>query len=262
MFDVQDSSTLNAKFSVKPGEHEHKKIGVRLHASDEGFWVKTLNNRNLVSVWVLPDNSSQFVRILDKSFLQYNKNDYLIPQHLVSEVKRISKTGNVRSFVNKLQKNSKWTKSSSSLAFGTTFRHLSNKPESLLILRASEALGEAGITGLSHPHMLPLYWFATQLPHASKQQPTRERRSAVGTADVRRSVCTRPSRNNCRGMCGFRCNCWRFVCGDCCYHRGCYQHDLCCRAHFTTTNCLLPFSFSCDHYPKYPACLRRKPWWG
>jgi hypothetical protein len=38
-----------------------------------------------------------------------------------------------------------------------------------------------------------------------------------------------PYCNNCLGMCGPGCTCWRWVCGDCCWHRGCYRHDLHCR---------------------------------
>ncbi len=32
-------------------------------------------------------------------------------------------------------------------------------------------------------------------------------------------------KNGCAGMCGNGCNCWREVCGDCCYHDGCAAHD-------------------------------------
>lgn len=35
--------------------------------------------------------------------------------------------------------------------------------------------------------------------------------------------------NNCLGMCGEGCKCWDWVCGDCCFHWGCYYHDLRCR---------------------------------
>ena len=41
--------------------------------------------------------------------------------------------------------------------------------------------------------------------------------------------CTRPSSNECYGMCGPGCTCWSWVCGDCCYHYGCARHDSWCR---------------------------------
>jgi len=35
--------------------------------------------------------------------------------------------------------------------------------------------------------------------------------------------------NGCPGICGPACHtCWMFVCGDCCYHKGCSRHDKFC----------------------------------
>lgn len=65
-------------------------------------------------------------------------------------------------------------------------------------------------------------------------------------------------RNECRGMCGPKCWCWSLICGDCCYHRGCYEHDRCCEVKgFWHIYCLFPFmfSFSCSSYGAYPSCL-------
>lgn len=55
-------------------------------------------------------------------------------------------------------------------------------------------------------------------------------------------------RNRCFGMCGRRCNCWRFVCGDCCIHSGCEQHDACCARGGIRAllRCNIPFGFSCE----------------
>jgi hypothetical protein len=38
-----------------------------------------------------------------------------------------------------------------------------------------------------------------------------------------------PCNNNCFGMCGPNCTCWRWVCGDCCMHKGCLVHDISCQ---------------------------------
>ena len=41
------------------------------------------------------------------------------------------------------------------------------------------------------------------------------------------------------------------VCGDCCYHHGCYEHDVCCQDFFSSA-CLGPLRlvlhFSCSGY--------------
>lgn len=38
------------------------------------------------------------------------------------------------------------------------------------------------------------------------------------------------SDDGCFGMCGDGCSCWRWVCGDCCWHPGCAVHDAFCRS--------------------------------
>lgn len=71
------------------------------------------------------------------------------------------------------------------------------------------------------------------------------------------------SDQECFGMCGKKCWCWHWVCGDCCLHKGCLQHDACCRyanPQYLSTYCLLPFvyGFNCENgYPGYPTCLYR-----
>ena len=53
----------------------------------------------------------------------------------------------------------------------------------------------------------------------------------------------------CLGLCGKECHCWSFVCGDCCYHRGCYLHDTCCSQHgFFSHQCLFPVGLTCNSY--------------
>ena len=45
------------------------------------------------------------------------------------------------------------------------------------------------------------------------------------------STCPRgrcPRGSKCRGLCGPGCTCWSFVCGDCCWNRGCDAHDRIC----------------------------------
>ena len=75
--------------------------------------------------------------------------------------------------------------------------------------------------------------------------------------------CSQLRRNHCRGMCGKKCSCWKWFCGDCCWHRGCYEHDLCCNYNFYSSYCLTPIGLTCSRYLGYPAC-KPKPirWWG
>ena len=57
-----------------------------------------------------------------------------------------------------------------------------------------------------------------------------------------------PFVEDCLGMCGRGCSCWRFVCGDCCVWPGCMKHDLICRESFISFGCLLPLNFACNGY--------------
>jgi hypothetical protein len=65
-----------------------------------------------------------------------------------------------------------------------------------------------------------------------------------------------PNRHyQCIGMCGKECSCWRWVCGNCCFNRGCYEHDRCCEVK-SWISCYIPLGFSCWSYFQYPLCLR------
>ena len=64
--------------------------------------------------------------------------------------------------------------------------------------------------------------------------------------ECRRGRC--PFEDECLGMCGRRCSCWSWACGDCCFWKGCYQHDKKCGESFFSFACLLPFGFDCNGY--------------
>ena len=67
-----------------------------------------------------------------------------------------------------------------------------------------------------------------------------------------------PEGKECLGRCGPGCTCWSIFCGDCCYHQGSYDHDMCCEKGFVSLGCLSPIRlllhFSCSH--GYPNCGR------
>ena len=69
------------------------------------------------------------------------------------------------------------------------------------------------------------------------------------SSDCSNSCLKCPIGSDCRGRCGPGCWwCWSLVCGDCCYHQGCYDHDLCCARSFFSWGCLVPIPFSCSRY--------------
>lgn len=162
---------------------------------------------------------------------------------------------------------------------------LSGSPELSLAEEVCHAMGDAGIMGYEHPAALQLYKTVlhfSSLPSSdidgrpaqrhSHNITDSKRRRQISLDRVcpnqekmyRRSLSERvfssrnpfacdencPIGDKCIGMCGPGCTlCWWFVCGDCCFHQGCYEHDMCCRkVGYFQPGCLNIFNFSCDSF--------------
>jgi hypothetical protein len=99
-------------------------------------------------------------------------------------------------------------------------------PEVAALPWMSRALGAQGITGADYPASLALHKVARQSADGlGIDLPP----LAVDNAPDGADKCSRPTANECYGMCGPGCSCWSWVCGDCCYHYGCARHDSWCR---------------------------------
>ena len=119
----------------------------------------------------------------------------------------------------------------------------------------SRSIGvEAGIKGWGSASAMAIFLASKALsPHHT---PT-----AIGNR-AQRDTYTHPCPNKesqncakkplgitCLGLCGPGDHCWEWVCGDCCYHEGCYQHDECCRKYgYISWGCLSLWNFSCKHF--------------
>ena len=58
-----------------------------------------------------------------------------------------------------------------------------------------------------------------------------------------------PKGTSCLGLCGPGNTCWSQLCGDCCFHKGCADHDTCCAVYgMLHPKCMLPSGFSCAQY--------------
>lgn len=53
--------------------------------------------------------------------------------------------------------------------------------------------------------------------------------------------------DECIGLCGIKCRCAKWVCGDCCFHGGCAAQDYCCKR-IGYFRCMFGYhtNFSCD----------------
>ncbi|KAK2561241.1 hypothetical protein P5673_015714 [Acropora cervicornis] len=95
----------------------------------------------------------------------------------------------------------------------------------------------------------------TAVSHPRLNLPRHKTKSLGHCKDLRKD----PYHNKCLGLCGPKCWCWSLVCDDCCFHRGCYEHDLCCSHNKLSAYCLLPFfyQFKCKSYGGFPECLSK-----
>ena len=138
-------------------------------------------------------------------------------------------------------------------------------PAIRLLEPAARALGEdLGVIGKDEPAAMPFYTTAMRLTEVYNRN-LRAKVSLARNANPWDSYYNRPvtaqgkypncdlkacppcKEDFCLGLCGYSCNCWWFTCGDCCYHEGCKDHDLCCRGEtFSYTGCLFPLYFKCD----------------
>ena len=99
-------------------------------------------------------------------------------------------------------------------------------PEVAALPWMSRALGARGYNGADYPASLALHKVARQSADGlGIELPPLATESSLDGVDK----CSRPSSNNCYGMCGPGCSCWSWVCGNCCYHYGCARHDSWCR---------------------------------
>ena len=136
-------------------------------------------------------------------------------------------------------------------SFSEAIEKLLETKEVALLPEAAEAIGQRGLTGRNTPAVLPFFMFALRITQL--QLSPLVSNTTVGIHRQERDNCREdcpPCRNyNCFGMCGINCHCWEWVCGDCCWHLGCYDHDVCCkRAKYNDqqTKCIIPRDFDCD----------------
>uniref|UniRef100_A0A1X7UJ80 Uncharacterized protein n=1 Tax=Amphimedon queenslandica TaxID=400682 RepID=A0A1X7UJ80_AMPQE len=124
-----------------------------------------------------------------------------------------------------------------------------------LINEAVHYMGETmGLTGLDYPSLLPLYLMAMKLEELSDNTNSMWwKKKKKYPSNLQCLKTCKPCKSyNCLGLCGRKCSCWKWVCGDCCYHYICFNHDLDC------INCG-QYSFRCIFgVPKPPFDCKNK----
>ena len=192
------------------------------------------------------DNEEQrAVRVLNDLFLQSKFNgrymDYYIPAYLQHGMtSRLNDS--VIHYLRALPSYYHFTK------LKETYERLLSTAAAQSIIKSAIILGEhLNYTGINYPLLLPLYVTAHLLHQKVKESEVCIRRRKLQDEDDSCfDECPPCPEQECLSLCGYGCSCWKWVCGDCCYHLGCYGHDVCCREKFIQTKCLFPISFKCD----------------
>ena len=218
--------------------------GVRFVSNLDSLFITTLDGHPLLMAEE-SDGSLRLVNIGGRRFIQRRKTercsvDYAVPDTVEKADSRI-----LEALVRRIETTDT---NAHAQSFQSAVDNLFLRPESELMERAAFALGDEGITGREYPGVLPFYMAALQLQKKMDKDTSQEAQVKwrLKRDESCLSECPPCPDDECLGLCGYSCNCWKFICGDCCYHLGCYGHDVCCRENFTHSSCLFPFGFTCE----------------
>lgn len=210
------------------------------------------------------------------------KSQFILPESFVDQAKEDIRTKNEQRIISQLAGISEMeVQTTQALAL----QQLLDRQDILLIESAAQALGRADVRGYENKGALNFYGVAMAVARVKRADRNenkfggetgnkyetntspRSQRSLLdlvqceyvdttcqsGSCEMGSSDCNGKCTDwkDCVGLCGPGCSyCWSYVCGDCCYHQGCYDHDMCCGGSwgYFSVWCFIPLSFSCNRY--------------
>ena len=232
---------------VAQGRYGSVDVGIVFNSTTSSLTITDLFGNLLLAVhesqldhqWLVV-KGNVFVQVYIKEKQQYR--DYFVPRSMYRDVNNLSSEFNITllTFLNALPFQFHYEQLQKSVEGFT------DSPYAESIKRTVYILGsELNVYGNIYPSILPLYLVANMLERFRFSVY-----STSGKCSIKDSSCFEECPpcpdEECLSLCGYGCHCWKWVCGDCCYHLGCYGHDLCCRKNFIQTKCLFPISFRCE----------------
>ena len=223
--------------------------GLHVLSSHDSLYISTLDGRSLVAADEAIGESLRLISLGQTMFIQVKtasaeSRDVSVPDAYTGILNNADWTV-LRDLVRILNSSSADQESHARLC--ESLLTILSYPEADLLQSAAVSLGETGVTGRDFPSVMPFYMTVLQLSQLQGGNVTTgSRADPPRVTDDCLSTCPPCPYQECLGLCGYSCNCWKWVCGDCCYHLGCYEHDICCRKKFVRTACLLPFGFKCE----------------
>lgn len=191
-------------------ENEDGSFGIRFVCRQGQLEIQTLDNITLLAFNSFDEVNKRMARsvhMLDGKYLQHKHTAH---RHLDRAIGSTTKPIN------------------------ETLSNLLKMDEISLLEDASRAVGDQGVTGKNTSMILPFHMFAlkmTQLLDTHSRNPTTNKQSTISQRQKRTPCDEYRKHKDCKGLCGARCWCWEWVCGDCCYHQACFDHDTCCEVH-------------------------------
>ena len=274
---VSARGTLTLESRQKRGSDAHIKgsfrsengDGIRFVTSETSLLVSTMEGSTLMNISRIAVNVQSYgendyatlYHILGDEYLESNEKTYRFSnKDAISQVNRLrhpfTRTHLLANVQNEELPNPQ-------PAIEASVQRLVKHPAMKLLKPAAWALGEdMGITGSEEPAALLFYAAAMRLSDLL-ENGNRETRNGNywenyfnnDRASVQRypncdlTTCPPCQEDECMGLCGRLCSCWWIFCGDCCLHRGCELHDVCCRERgFFSWRCLFPTGLSCGSF--------------
>ena len=230
--------------------------GLQVVSAQDSLYISTLDGRSLVAAGEANEDSLRLFSLGRNMFIQAKaglgkSRDFAVPDAYTDTLNNANEAV-LRDLLHILN-TSETTQDSDSRLWDSLLTIL-RYPEVEMLQRTVAVLGNAGVTGVEYPSILPFYMTALLLDQLVQRSNLSSCRGLLDGAEERQgrvtedclSECPPCPYQECLGLCGYGCKCWKWVCGDCCYHLGCYEHDICCREKFVRTACLFPFGFKCE----------------
>ena len=242
--------------------------GIKFQTSETSMKLTTLDEQTtLVSVHQVPltiqsyedEGKATYFQIMEDAFVTSNKEVYRIRLSDAYQGNMLTHSELLASVQGELLNNPQHAIQAS------VQRLVEHRAIRLLEPAARTLAEELGVTGQEEPALG--IFFATVMKLTQLKEESRlssagsvfkhtgdEKSRLLAIAqgrypDCSLDTCPPCQEDECMGMCGKECSCWRFLCGNCCYHRGCLQHDICCREYGQySASCLFPFGFTCRSY--------------
>ena len=233
--------------------------GIRFRSTEESLVMTDLNGNNLLSFYNAPSMQTysgeakvMMYELLDEAYVEADRRTWKFSKEDLTEGNAVadifSQTGDLED---------------PEAALRAGFDAVAEQPAIRLLEPAAQALGEdLGIIGKDEPSIMAFYTTAMKLtetyyknrremvtmaraPNPWEAYISRRRVNIQAYPNCDLTSCPPCQEDQCIGLCGKGCNCWWWVCGDCCFHKGCADHDLCCEDWYSWA-CLVPYNLECE----------------